>query len=154
MFALLCPDSDGVKLKELGWLKPNLTSFGSVRSLFWMRGSEWCRNEMKAFQAAHSKLNHCLKSCGGGGQHIKLQLLQPPLSYFHSVDFGPWCTSAISSLACCSLSGLLAHSSLASVSLFFCSIAWASCQRCHAFIRWSNEPCRSQTNRRSFHVCM
>lgn len=31
-------------------------------------------------------------------------------------------TSEISSLACCSLSGLLAHSSLASISLFFCSM--------------------------------
>lgn len=55
-------------------------------------------------------------------------------------------TSVISSLASCSLSGLLAHSSLASVSLFFCNVAWASCQRCHAFIRWSNEPCGFHTH--------
>lgn len=74
------------------------------------------------------------------------------LSYFLRVDFGCRCTSAISSLASCSLSGLLAHSSLASVSLFFCSTAWASCQRCHAFIRWSNDPCSPRTHRGSFHV--
>uniref|UniRef100_A0A8C5U7P0 PX domain-containing protein n=1 Tax=Malurus cyaneus samueli TaxID=2593467 RepID=A0A8C5U7P0_9PASS len=51
-------------------------------------------------------------------------------------------TSEISSLACCSLSGLLAHSSLASISLFFCSMVWASCQRCQVFMRWSKAPWR------------
>lgn len=49
-------------------------------------------------------------------------------------------TSLISSLACWSLSGLLAHSSLASASLFFCSVLWASCHRCHARMRWSKHP--------------
>lgn len=74
---------------------------------------------------------------------------QPHPSYFYLVVFGPCRTSAISSLASCSLSGLLAHRSLASVSLFFCSMDWASCQRCHAFIRWSKDPCRSQNSHHS-----
>lgn len=46
-------------------------------------------------------------------------------------------TSVISSLACWSLSGLLAHNNLASTSLFFCSMFRPSCQRCHDFILWS-----------------
>lgn len=49
-------------------------------------------------------------------------------------------TSLISSLACCSLSGLLVNCSLASASRFFCSNIWLSCHFCHVFIRWSNTP--------------
>ena len=50
-------------------------------------------------------------------------------------------TSLISSLACCSLSGLLANCSLASASRFFCRSSCVSCHFCHVFTRWSNTPC-------------
>ena len=50
-------------------------------------------------------------------------------------------TSLISSLACCSLSGLLVNCSLASASRFLCRSNWLSCHFCHVFIRWSNTPC-------------
>jgi len=48
-------------------------------------------------------------------------------------------TSFISSLACCSFSGLFAQSSLASASRFFCNVLWASCKRCHTFILCSKQ---------------
>lgn len=84
------------------------------------------------------------KQCGSPDSNIlELDNIQH-CGVIHTVCLLASCrTSAISSLASCSLSGLFAHRSLASVSLFFCSMAWASCQRCHAFIRWSNELCRS-----------
>lgn len=50
-------------------------------------------------------------------------------------------TSLISSLACCSLSGLLVNCSLASASRFLCSSSWLSCHFCHVLMRWSNTPC-------------
>lgn len=91
-------------------------------SLIEKEGEEWAERQVfSSFQRMQWRSRHCdLVLCC----RAVAQLL----------------TSVISSLACCSLSGLLAHSSLASASLFFCRVFWASCHRCHARIRWSKQP--------------
>lgn len=146
--ALLCPDNNQVNRNKL-MIKIKLNSVCFCwRNKMTQGQSEGLSSGSFITQTLFSILIINKKQ-------IKLQHFQasqPHLTYFHCVGFGCCCTSAISSLASCSLSGLLAHSSLASVSLFFCSTAWASCQRCHAFIRWSNDPCRSHTHTGSFHV--
>lgn len=100
--------------------------------------------------SASSKQGNCSNSGGEQGWgHIAFwesqHIAEDRLWNLCYPEETPWAflslTSEISSLACWSLSGLLAQSSLASASRFFWSMIWASCQRCQVFIRWSKAPC-------------